>query len=67
MISLPGAGPDEAEVLQLLHHAGKLGLLQLVLPPNWWELFDAAKDDMDAVCEQALTGFALGSPAAPAL
>ena len=42
-------------------------VLQLVLPPNWWELFDAAKDDMDAVCEQALTGFALGSPAAPAL
>ena len=29
-------------------------VLQLVLPPKWWELFDAAKEDMDAVCEQVL-------------
>ena len=29
-------------------------VLQIVLPPNWWELFDATKEDMDAVCERVL-------------
>jgi len=38
-------------------------VLQIKLPPAWWELFDASKADMDAVCAQVAALYSRGKAA----